>query len=156
MISLSILLGFFLCEGTTMMTDNSLIYILTVSKSLLIVLGTFSCPLSQTPNYSKLAGLLVKDKTSLTSTRPLLGLFCLGQKKWQFRPQTDGDDCQHRESLLSVASCLIHPAHAGNPSHFPLPDNHLLARLHVRRIAARAITRRNRMIMLKFAPISRP
>ena len=40
MISLSFLLRFFLCEGTTTMTDNSLIYILTVSKSLLIVLGT--------------------------------------------------------------------------------------------------------------------
>ena len=40
MISLSILLGFFLMRRNNHMTENSTKYILSVSKSLLIVLGT--------------------------------------------------------------------------------------------------------------------
>jgi hypothetical protein len=100
------------------MTDNSTIYIPTVSKSLLIVLGTSLAKSSQTPNCSKMAHLLVKVKASLTSARHLLGLFLSVKKKWQFQVTCRCDDCQHRKPLLSVTPRVIHPAKQGTHHTF--------------------------------------
>ena len=122
-----------------MMTDNSLIYILSVSKSLLIVLGTSSCQAPQTPNCSKMSSLLVKVKNSLTSARHLLGFLLSVSKKWQFKPFGNGDAHLHRLTLQSVVPRVISPCKAGNPSHFRLPDNHLLIRAYVRRCSARPL-----------------
>ena len=65
-----------------MTTNYSPIYPVTVSKSLLRVLGTLPCQASQTPNCSKRTGLLVKAKEFLTSTRRSLALILSVPKKW--------------------------------------------------------------------------
>jgi len=58
----------------TMMTDYSCIYIPTVSKSLLIVLGNSPCHSPQTGNCSKRTTLLVKGSPFLDKRPPLAEL----------------------------------------------------------------------------------
>lgn len=119
-----------------MMTDYSRIDILTVTKSLLIVLGTSPCHSPQTANCSKWATLLVKGKYALDKRPPLAGLVLSVLRK------TASAFVSHMvvfAVMMPVAPCVIRPCKAGNPSHIRRFDRQLLTPAYVRRCSSRAL-----------------
>ncbi len=119
-----------------MMTDNLPKYILSVLKSLLIVLGTSPCHSPQTANCSKCAPLLVKGKASLHKRSPLAGLVLSVTRK------AASALTSHRIVFavrMPVAPSVIRPCKAGNPSHIRRSDRQLLTPACVRRCSSRAL-----------------
>lgn len=119
-----------------MMTGNSHFYILTVSKSLLIVLGTSPCHSPQTANCSKCAPLLVKGKNALDKRSLLAGLVLSVLRK---AASVLTSHMVVFADRMPVAPCVIRPCKAGHPSHIRRYDRQLLTRAYVRRCSSRPL-----------------
>ncbi len=116
------------------MTDNSLFYIPTVSKSLLIVLGTSPCHSPQTANCSKWTPLLIKGKPTLDKRLPLAGLVLSVLRKTASALTSHHADIHCQGVCHAVCDPTL--AQQGNPSHIRRTDRPLLAPACVRRCSA--------------------